>query len=1171
MKNLITKLTTLLIALTMSTTMMATNYIVSGAGTATANGTYVEDIVVNGKTSYKYEGSTPYYLFYWNGNWIINISTNVFMNRDSYYYVSSSADTPPSTGWNNGWYGGGDPPTVTAEMNTLSYNPEIFQESSANDGTIENSLTITYNEPGTDYFTDPFLQTYYSTSNIPTGLSMSITRNSNTELSVSLTGTATAHTNANDISNLEIAFNDDAFNDGDASAVTNSTKSDLGVNFIQNYYVASSGGDYTTVGAAVAVTNTKGGGDIINVAAGTYSESAEIAINTPLVITGSGVSSTTVQVSDPGNSVYRLFAINAGTGETVDISNMTIKGGNITSLSYPAYNGGGMYITSCAVNLNSVEVTGSKASRGGGIYGYESDLTISNSTISNNYTDNQGGGIYIRLLSGLSLIVSNSTISGNSIDDGVGGGISVYSPSQAEAGDAIITNSTICNNTISTGWGAGIRVDLAILTLINSTISGNSNNDTEKLYGGGLVLERVKNCEISNTILANNTISGGYNDYTWLNYITEFNSNGYNIIEYSNIAANATGGFDHATDILYNTKYNTSGTTFDDWTQGGTVLGNQDLNLSSTLTDNGGPTQTLALEAGSFAIDAGTNTGAPITDQRGYDKLDTRDIGAFEYRGWVWDGGEATRVWATAGNWDRGSMPTSQDDVTIPASLSYYPIISTSTTQTVNSLDIANGASLTVNPTSKLTVSIDLSNSGTLTLESTASGTGSLIVNGTLLNSGTMTSQCYLDGASKAWHMVSGPAVVDISNNSWNPGDNDDFYAWSEPSPGYWVNYKVTSGELNFPGVNGGDNFVAAKGYLVAYEGANPDKTFTGTLNTGDKIFTLKNSYSSKDYTYSEGWNLLGNPYSSSIDWKLVDHNDVSSLFQDDYAYAYDQTLNEGAGGYQNIDGGGVGDAYIPPHQGFFVIAKQTSNDDPFTFTNAMQTHGDGNNIYKNTNNDDALKLRLSGSNHYDETTIMLDERSTFNRDRRDALKMYSFDNAVPQLYSFSDNQIPLAVNSIPEITTENSIPLGMRVAEQGIYSISVSQNSQTIGVNGIYLEDQIQNTLHKLSDGEYSFMTESGDITNRFTIHFGIVGIDESISQAATIRTYASNNTLYILNPQQKRGTVSIYNLTGYKVAAFKLTGDTKQQQTLNLADIINIVKIQTNDEVISEKVIFR
>src|SRR5262249_1258204 len=53
-----------------------------------------------------------------------------------------------------------------------------------------------------------------------------------------------------------------------------------------------------------------------------------------------------------------------------------------------------------------------------------------------------------------------------------------------------------------------------------------------------------------------------------------------------------------------------------------------------TLKDNGGPTQTRALLTGSPAIDAGTNTGAPATDQRGFNRPvnTTADIGAYEFQ-----------------------------------------------------------------------------------------------------------------------------------------------------------------------------------------------------------------------------------------------------------------------------------------------------------------------------------------------------------------------------------------------------------------------------------------------------------------------------------------------------------------------------------------------------------
>ena len=60
------------------------------------------------------------------------------------------------------------------------------------------------------------------------------------------------------------------------------------------------------------------------------------------------------------------------------------------------------------------------------------------------------------------------------------------------------------------------------------------------------------------------------------------------------------------------------------------LTGQQDyLNLAA-LADNGGPTETCALLAGSVAINAGTDTGAPTIDQRGYDRISPYDIGAYE-------------------------------------------------------------------------------------------------------------------------------------------------------------------------------------------------------------------------------------------------------------------------------------------------------------------------------------------------------------------------------------------------------------------------------------------------------------------------------------------------------------------------------------------------------------
>ena len=56
------------------------------------------------------------------------------------------------------------------------------------------------------------------------------------------------------------------------------------------------------------------------------------------------------------------------------------------------------------------------------------------------------------------------------------------------------------------------------------------------------------------------------------------------------------------------------------------------------LANNGGPTQTMALQVGSPAINGvvyNAPNGCPTTDQRGYARSSACDIGAYEYGGFL--------------------------------------------------------------------------------------------------------------------------------------------------------------------------------------------------------------------------------------------------------------------------------------------------------------------------------------------------------------------------------------------------------------------------------------------------------------------------------------------------------------------------------------------------------
>lgn len=245
-----------------------------------------------------------------------------------------------------------------------------------------------------------------------------------------------------------------------------------------------------------------------------------------------------------------------------------------TISSNHAWFGGGFFNGGTLHIQNGTMVDANTASFGGGVHnggGGESQtgvLLIDDSTVSHN-SGYLGGGI---LNASGTLTINRSTFSSNS---GEGGGILNYS------GPVSITNATFESNT-SGSQGGGISNDGGTLTIVNGTFAGNS-----AVSGGGIYNNST--ASLKNTIVANSP-SGG-------NCYGSLTDNSGNLV-------------------------------WGDTTCPGT---NADPKLGA-LTNDGGPTQTMALLSGSAAIDAGSDTGCPATDQRGTIRMQGAhcDIGAYE-------------------------------------------------------------------------------------------------------------------------------------------------------------------------------------------------------------------------------------------------------------------------------------------------------------------------------------------------------------------------------------------------------------------------------------------------------------------------------------------------------------------------------------------------------------
>ena len=119
---------------------------------------------------------------------------------------------------------------------SLAYTSNRFIESNGNDGSIVTTIGVTLSGTAGEKFSGVTGDDFISTSkvlfaNVPAGLTSVVTLTSNMTASISLSGSASAHTNTNDISNLEIIFTDAAFVGGNAFRVNNATKSDFVVDY----------------------------------------------------------------------------------------------------------------------------------------------------------------------------------------------------------------------------------------------------------------------------------------------------------------------------------------------------------------------------------------------------------------------------------------------------------------------------------------------------------------------------------------------------------------------------------------------------------------------------------------------------------------------------------------------------------------------------------------------------------------------------------------------------------------------------------------------------------------------------------------------------------------------------------------------------------------------------
>uniref|UniRef100_UPI0025C0B9CD T9SS type A sorting domain-containing protein n=1 Tax=Lacinutrix sp. TaxID=1937692 RepID=UPI0025C0B9CD len=400
------------------------------------------------------------------------------------------------------------------------------------------------------------------------------------------------------------------------------------------------------------------------------------------------------------------------------------------------------------------------------------------------------------------------------------------------------------------------------------------------------------------------------------------------------------------------------------------------------------------------------------------------------------------------------------------------------------------------------------------------------------------------------------------------------------------------------------------------FGGPNFDHIFEGTLNNGDiDVAVVRNDASnSSSIVPDNNWNFIGNPYPSAIDVDLFFATNMWSVSNpnatlDGSIYLWSQNsppsnTNNGnqvlnfSGDYAVINGMGEtagGDMVTPTReissaQGFFVNFVDTddrvSSMGNVTFNNAMRVRDNNSKFFKTsqspTSATEKFRLNLTSDNGvFSQLLVGYNATATngFDGAYFDAAKNSGSNTPVVFGSSINNNSYVYAIQgkSINSLNENEVMPLAFStlINVPTIYNISLASiEGYFLTNNTVYLEDSLMNTVHDLSNSDYTFTSAEGEFNDRFKIVFNTSTLSTDSfttnSNNLSIIELQNDNVKFVYNGDLTIKRVEILDLLGRKIYNFRGSENTQTYNLSNLSNAIYIAQIElSNGQVISKKAV--
>ncbi|QNM84137.1 T9SS type A sorting domain-containing protein [Polaribacter pectinis] len=515
--------------------------------------------------------------------------------------------------------------------------------------------------------------------------------------------------------------------------------------------------------------------------------------------------------------------------------------------------------------------------------------------------------------------------------------------------------------------------------------------------------------------------------------------------------------------------------------------------------------------------------------------------------------------WSDSNNWSLTRLPITIDIVSIPvgktANLNLENVF-------VNNISVAGV--LNINAGKSITVTENLTTTGTTKIKSNATSSGSLIVNGTV--TGNISYDRYIKD-NTSWYLISSPVEnqdIDLFANATpllaGSGNNRSLSSYNNVTPGwdYYQNGTTTSG-----------NFTIGKGHSIRISSAG-NITFTGDLKTDDVEKEVK--------VGTNGWNLIGNPFPSFLNLNdpansvnnIIDIN--FNVLQSGFKAIY--FWDTASATYKPFNN--ASDAkYISPGQGYFV---RVSSDGIIKMNENMQNHKSENLFMRGESERFEIKLKMNNGTLEKNTDIKYINGTTTGLDDGYDAGLFSGSSTSFALYTHlvaENDGTKYALQALPDSDFNSMIvPVGINAIANSEITFSADILNIPNGLK-VYIEDKELNTFTRIDETNASYKVElSSDLNSggRFYIHTTTetLSITNDIVKE-NIQIFKTGKRILTINGlEQGKSKVKVYNTIGKEVFNTNFSNQLSKEIILpKLTSGIYFIQLESNSKKINKKII--